>query len=104
MSYAFVQDVPANEAVYRQIRDRLGDETPQGLVAHVVIKRDAGLRYVDVWDTRADWERYRDEHVDPAVREVLAGLGIPHDPSQVDHQQVEVIEAWLGSTSVPARA
>ena len=92
MPYAFIQDVPANEHIYGQVRAKLGDDKPNGLVAHVVIKRDAGLRYLDVWDTQADWERFRDERVDPAVGEVLAGLGIPHDHSMVSFETVEVID------------
>ena len=36
MPYAFVQDVPANEELYRQIKGRLGDEPPKGLV--IVVK------------------------------------------------------------------
>ena len=99
MSYAFIQDVPATEHIYRQVRARLGAATPKGLVAHVVIKRDAGLRYVDVWDTQADWERFRDQKVDPAVGEVLAGMGIPHDHSLVTSEEVEVIDTWVAEPS-----
>lgn len=99
MSYAFIQDVPADEAMYREIRKRLGDEPPKGLVAHVVIKREGGLRYVDVWDTEADWDRYRWEKVEPAVDGVLGELGIHHDHSLVTLEEIEVIDTWVGSTS-----
>jgi hypothetical protein len=55
MTYAFVQDAPANRAIYEEIRTGLGDETPPGLISHVVIEREDGLRYIDVWETEADW-------------------------------------------------
>ncbi len=100
MPYAFVQDVPADEHIYAQVRAKLGTEAPQGLVAHIVMKRPEGLRYVDVWETRADWERFRDEQVDPAVRQVLGSLGIPFDRSQVKFEEVEAIDTWLGQPSL----
>ena len=96
MAYAFIHDVPADEAMYREIRKRLGDETPPGLVAHVVIRRQQGLRYVDVWETEADWDRFRDERAEPVVDGILQELGIPHDHSLVRFEQIEVIDAWLG--------
>ena len=65
MTYAFIQDVPANEEMYAEIRARLADRGPGGLIAHVVIEREAGLRYVDVWETEADWDRFRDERSSP---------------------------------------
>ena len=33
--YAFTQDVPIDAAFYRQITDRLGEEPPKGLIAHL---------------------------------------------------------------------
>jgi len=96
MPYAFIQDVPANEQIYRQIRAKLGDEAPKGLISHVAMTREGGLRYVDVWETQADWERFRDEEAEPAVDEVLAGYGIPHDHSMTTFDEVEVIDTWLG--------
>jgi hypothetical protein len=100
MSYAFIQDVPANAAMYAEIRAKLPAQAPTGLISHVVIEQDSGLRYVDVWATRADWDRFRDDVVEPAVSEVLAGYGIPHDHSLVTTTDVTVIDTWLGS-SVP---
>jgi hypothetical protein len=96
MAYAFIQDVPADEAMYREIRKRLGDETPDGLIAHVVLKREGGLRYVDVWESEAHWERFREERAEPTVDGILGELGIPHDHSLVSFEPVEVVDTWLG--------
>src|SRR4051794_40610194 len=79
MAYGFVHDVPADEEMYGKIRARLGAAPPRGLVSHVAMAHDGGLRYVDVWETQGDWERFRDEAVEPAVTEVLSGYGLPHD-------------------------
>ncbi len=96
MAYGFVQDVPANEEMYREIRDRLGDDRPEGLVAHVALRRDDGLRYVDVWETQEQWERFREERLEPAVDAVLASHGLPHDHADVTLTEFDVVDAWLG--------
>ena len=99
MSYAFTQDVPANAEIYSMIKAKLGTTAPDGLIAHLAIVRDGGLRYVDVWETEEAWIQYRDEQVEPAVTEVLAGFGIPHNHSMVVTEQVEVIDVWLGESA-----
>jgi hypothetical protein len=98
MTYAFVQDVPANAEMYAQIRARFPADAPAGLISHVAIEREGGLRYVDVWSTEADWHRFRDEVVEPAVSEVLASYGLPHDHDLVTTTEVTVIDTWLGAT------
>lgn len=99
MPYAFIQDVPATEPMYEQIRAKLGDEPPKGLITHVAIKQPEGLRYIDVWDTEADWERFREERLEPVVGEVLASYGLPHDHSLVALEDIDVIDVWTGDTT-----
>lgn len=100
MPYAYIQDVPANEHIYEQVKARLGDEPPKGLIAHLAVRRDGGLRYVDVWETQADWARFREDRLEPAVRDVLAGMGIPFDSSQVRFEEIDVIDTWLAGHAV----
>lgn len=94
MPYAFIHDVPANEQMYREIKALLPDSTPPGLISHVAIVREGGLRYVDVWASEADWVRFRDECVGPAVRKVRAEHGISNDQWLATHEEVEVIDLW----------
>ena len=100
MAYGFIEDVPANEEMYAQVRARIGETPPKGLIAHIALKRDGGLRYVDVWETKADWDRFHEEKVDPAVAEVLQGLGITPDPSMVNYEEIEVVHAWIPAAAV----
>ncbi|MCU1464419.1 MAG: hypothetical protein JWM72_347 [Actinomycetia bacterium] len=95
MPYAFLQDVPADENIYAQIKELL-PANPPGLVAHIALKRDGGLRYVDVWKTEEHWERFRVDHVEPAVEKVLAGYGIPHSHEDVHIERIDVVDVWLG--------
>jgi hypothetical protein len=94
MPYAFVHDVPANAQMYREIRALLPNGTPPGLISHVAIVREGGLRYVDVWATEADWIRFRDECVGPAVGKVRAEHGITNDEWLATHEEVDVIDVW----------
>ena len=58
MTYAFTQDVPIDAALYSRVLDGLGDEPPKGLIVHLAVERpEGGLRYFDVWESEADWER-----------------------------------------------
>lgn len=95
MTYAFVQDVAADETIYAQIKELLPEKAP-GLIAHIAMKHNGGLRYVDVWETEAQWESFRVDHVEPAVDKVLAGYGIPHNHDDVTIEHVEVVDCWLG--------
>ena len=97
MTYAFTYDVPANPEMYAKIRGLLPIEPPPGLISHVVIKQDAGLRYVDVWESRTAWQTFLDEVAEPAVDEVLASYGLAHDHALVRLEEIEVIDVWQGS-------
>lgn len=66
--YAYVQDVPIGEDLYREIRKALGDEPLDGMLVHVVLKREDGLlRYVDVWESKEACERAFETRIHPAV-------------------------------------
>ena len=52
---------------------------------------------VDVWDTEADWERFRDEVAEPIVGEVLAAHGLPHDESLTRFEELAPIDVWVGT-------
>jgi hypothetical protein len=97
MPYAFVQDVPADEAIYRRIKELLPSATPTGLVTHIAVKREGGLRYIDVWESKQAWDTFRDEHLEPVVGKVLGDIGIPHTHDNVSFEDLDVIDVWLGS-------
>ena len=94
MSYAFVQDVPINSTIYAQIRANLGAEPPKGMIVHVVQKTERGLRYIDVWESEADWERFVEERLHPVVGKALAQAGFPHPPEEPPREQFEVVDVW----------
>lgn len=97
MTYAFIQDVPANAEIYGKIRALLPADAPAGLISHVVIEQEKGLRYVDVWANKEAWEAFREEVIEPAVEKVLAGYGLPHDHSLVQLEEITVLDVWQGA-------
>jgi hypothetical protein len=87
MAVAFVQEFmiegdDRTTANYDRVNERLAHNhpAPDGLLIHYAgFDEDAGVfRIVNVWETRQQGQAYRDEHVLPAVRELIPeGAGAP---------------------------
>ena len=97
MSYAFYYDVPGTDELYRRIKAEIGDEPPKGQVMHLVVKQDGGLRHFNVWESRQDWQRHRQERIGPAVGKVLAAAGITERPPAPVEQQLDVVDIWTSA-------
>jgi hypothetical protein len=92
--YAFTLDVPADDSLYAEIRAELPDTPPPGLVLHLVVPGERGLRYIDVWEDKASWEQARDAVLEPAAERVLARHGLPHDDSLTKFEELDAIDVW----------
>jgi hypothetical protein len=78
MAVAFIQEFPITDrstSNYDAVNDRLTENqpAPEGLLIHFAgFDDEAGVfRIVNVWETQEQGQRYLDNHVMPAVREVL---------------------------------
>ena len=93
--YAFTQDVPIDAQFYQRIRDGLGPELPKGLLSHTAAELpEGGLRYYDVWESEADWDRFAEERLHPVVHQMLTeifGDKLPPEPEKVP---LAVIDHW----------
>lgn len=94
MAYAWVQNVPITMEIYRQIKTELGTEVPGGLIVHVVSQTEPGLRYLDVWESKEAWERFRDTRLHPAVGRVFARIGFQPPAGEPPMQELDVREVW----------
>ena len=93
MPYAFTLDVPADDSLYAEIRAELPDTPPPGLVLHLVVPGERGLRYIDVWEDKASWEQARDaerHHHDRHPHDA----GLPHDDSLIKFEELDAIDVW----------
>jgi len=94
--YAFTYDVPIDAAFYRRIVDGLGEEAPKGFLVHVATELPrGGLRYLDVWESKEDWDRFEEERLHPVVHPLLAErLGfVPPEPERTF---LTVLHLWTG--------
>ena len=97
MSYAFSYQVPASEQMYRQVKQAIGEEQPEGLVVHLVVQVDGGLRHTEVWDSKEDWDHFHEARVEPAVHRVLKAAGFTQMPPDPAVEELALIDVWLGS-------
>jgi hypothetical protein len=83
MTYATVRDVPASWDRYKILGEAL-THPPDGLLLHVAGPTDEGFRVIDIWASRAHFERFRTDHpIDiatfaPATVRELDGIATIH--------------------------
>jgi hypothetical protein len=76
---------------YDKINEHLGTNAnpPAGLILHTAGYASPGVfRIVDVWESEADWETFRDERLMPAVMQLTDG-GPP--PNQYAYELHHVV-------------
>jgi hypothetical protein len=92
--YAFEQDVPIDTSVYARIAEGIGEELPQGLIAHIALEREDGhLYYLDLWQTKQDCEAFTEQRLHPVVGPVLHAAGVRVD-AEPPRREVTVVDAW----------
>ena len=97
MPYAFTQDVPIDRATYERIKLGLGEDPPPGLISHLAVDLpQGGLRYIDVWESEADWDRFADERLHPVVHGLLAEVFGDDLPPEPERTPLPVVDVWLG--------
>lgn len=97
MSYAFIQDVPIDGAMYSKIKDGLGPDLPEGLLVHLALTRpEGGLRYIDVWDSQASFDRFGEERLHPVVHPLLHAVFGNDMPDEPERTSIDVIDVWQG--------
>jgi hypothetical protein len=53
---------------------------PAGLITHVAAEVPEGVRIVDVWESQADFDRFRAQLLDPSVERMMAAQGAAPQP------------------------
>ena len=95
MTYAFTQDVPIDAAFYGRIVELLGPEPPKGLIVHLAIERpEGGLRYLDVWETQQDCDRFTDERLHPVIHDLLREIFGDELPPEPERTTLSLVHAW----------
>jgi hypothetical protein len=72
---------------YDQVIEKLGltagGKAPPGELFHWVTATDDGIRVINVWETKEQWEKWLEGNVGPAMAEV----GVP-GPPEVTYSEV----------------
>ena len=95
MTFAFTQDVPIDATFYRRIADGLGSEAPKGLITHIAIERpEGGLRYIDIWESEEDCERFTQERLHPVVHDLLSEIFGDNLPPEPERTPISIVHHW----------
>jgi heme-degrading monooxygenase HmoA len=97
MPYACSYEVPASIEMYREVRRLIGDEPAIGMLAHLVVRSESGLRHLEVWESEEAWQRFRENRVVPAVHTALRAAGLTEMPPEPLLETLELVDVQLGS-------
>jgi hypothetical protein len=91
MVYAYIQDVPIGEQLYRRIIDEIGPEPMTGNLLHLCVRQpDGRLRYIDVWESEQACTRAFEDRIHPAVD---AGFGGERPTEEPEVHRLDVLHA-----------
>jgi hypothetical protein len=93
MTYAFTYEVPIDTEIYARIKDGIGPESAPGMIAHLAYRTETGLHYVDVWQSKDDWDAFEHDRLHPVVHTLLQEiLGfVPPEPSRT---VLDIVDVW----------
>ena len=69
-NWAFVSDVPISRDQYDKLDAELGSNKPEGLIVHAAGESGSGIRIIDVWESKQQFELFQSERLGPAMRKV----------------------------------
>jgi hypothetical protein len=64
-TWAFVSDVPISREQYDKLDKELGSDKPEGLIVHAAGESGSGIRIIDVWESKQQFERFQSERLGP---------------------------------------
>ncbi len=77
MGYATVMEFDVDLDVHRKILEAVGDDPIPGLIVHAAGACDAGVRSIDVWESKDDSDRFFGERLMPAMQQLGIAGGPP---------------------------
>src|SRR6266849_5288012 len=71
--FMFLIYAAATEKMFGHPAPMREDESPDGLIAHSAGQGEQGYYVYDIWESREAFERFMEEKLGPAIREVMGG-------------------------------
>jgi len=69
-TWAFVSELPISREQYDKLHEELGSDNPEGLIVHAAGESGSGVRIIDVWESKQQFEVFQSERLGPAMRKV----------------------------------
>jgi hypothetical protein len=67
------------------------------MISHVAVERpEGGLRYIDIWESEEDWDRFAEERLHPVVHALLAEIFGDQLPPEPERAVMPVVDVWRG--------
>jgi hypothetical protein len=76
MAYGTIMEFDVDLDTHLRIIEAAGEDPVDGLIVHAAGSSDAGIRSIDVWETKEQSERFFADRLMPA----MASLDIPGGP------------------------
>ncbi len=89
MTYGFVMDVPAPIQFYDALHAELGRRTSgdvDGLLLHLARQTGAGFQIVEVWESRAQFDRSSAEVLEPIMTRIFGGPPSPDETTATEFE------------------
>ena len=67
MAYATIMEFDVDLDTHRKIIEAVGDDPIPGLIVHAAGPCDAGIRSIDVWETKEQSDQFFAERLMPAM-------------------------------------
>ncbi len=88
-NWAFVSELPISREQYDKLHVELGTEKPEGLIVHVAGESGSGVRIIDVWESKQQFELFQSERLGPAMHKV--GIETPSNGGSMQELQVHTL-------------
>jgi hypothetical protein len=74
-----------SEEQYEVVRERINwpENWADGIKLHIAGPSESGMRIVEVWDSRAEYDRWMDETIYPVVQEIAGDFVASGPPPRI---------------------
>lgn len=87
MAIGLMQKLPEGMGAenYDAINAKMGvdENPPAGLKVHTAGELDGRFTVIDIWESRADFDRFRDERLIPALHAVVGAEAVAQGPPEI---------------------
>jgi len=81
MTVLMTMDLPVQRADLEAVSSAMGvrENPPAGLIVHVMSETSNGVHVVDIWESKAAFDKFNDDRLMPTMQKVMAERNISMD-------------------------